>query len=174
MLDSGDFANGTVEAKNSQGVKSVLLMNAVGYDASTLGNHEFDFKDPAVEPMLRAAQFPILSANFVQRKSGKQPDYLQAYRIFDVDGVKYAVVGLGHEYPTNETKEYKILKASKVLKEVLEEVKKQNPDVIVLLDHNSIADDKHGVDSGLLKLATKHSGDINIVLGGHAHKIIQT
>lgn len=173
LLDSGDFANGTVEAKNSQGVKSVLLMNAVGYDASTLGNHEFDFKDPAVEPMLRAAQFPILSANFVQRKSGKQPDYLQAYRIFDVDGVKYAVIGLGHEYPTNETKEYKILKASKVLKEVLEEVKKQNPDVIVLLDHNSIADDKHGVDSGLLKLATKHSGDINIVLGGHAHKIIQ-
>ena len=59
LLDSGDFANGTVEAKNSQGVKSVLLMTAVGYDASTLGNHEFDFKDPAVEPMLRAAAFPI-------------------------------------------------------------------------------------------------------------------
>lgn len=173
LLDSGDFANGTVEAKNSQGVKSVLLMNAVGYDASTLGNHEFDFKDPAVEPMLRAAAFPILSANFVERKSGTQPDYLQAYRIFDVDGVKYAVIGLGHEYPTNDTEQYKILKTSKVLKEVLEEVKKQNPDVVVLLDHNSIADDKHGKDSGLLKLALKHKEDIDIVLGGHAHKIIQ-
>lgn len=173
LLDSGDFANGTVEAKASQGIKSVLLMNAVGYDASTLGNHEFDFKDPAVEPMLRAAEFPILSANFVERKSGSQPDYLQAYRVFDVDGVKVAVIGLGHEYPTNETKQYKILKTSKVLADVLKEVKKQNPDIVVLLDHNSIDDDKHGTDSGLLKLAVKHKDDIDVVLGGHAHKIIQ-
>lgn len=173
LLDSGDFANGTVEAKNSKGIKSVLMMNALGYAASTLGNHEFDFKDPGVEPMLRAAQFPILAANFVDRKTGKQPEYLKSYQIFNVDGVKYAVIGLGHEYPTNETQKFKILKSSKVLDKVLAEVEAQNPDVIVLVDHNSIADDKHGRESTLLKMVTKHNGKINVVLGGHAHKIIQ-
>ena len=66
LLDSGDFSNGTVEAKNSQGLKSVEIMNALKYDAATIGNHEFDFKDAAVAPMLQKAQFAILAANFVQ------------------------------------------------------------------------------------------------------------
>ncbi len=173
LLDSGDFANGTVEAKNSQGVKSVLLMNALGYAASVVGNHEFDFKDAAVEPMFRAAEFPILAVNMKERASGKRPDYIKPYIVKEVDGVKYAVVGLANENPTNETKQYKFYHTFKSLESALEDIKAENPDVIVLLAHNSVADDKHGRQSGLAAIADKLPGRVHIVLGGHAHKIIQ-
>lgn len=173
LLDSGDFANGTVEAKNSKGLKSVVLMNAVGYQASTIGNHEFDFKDPAVEPMIKAAKFPILAANFYERKTDQLPPLVRPYEIYNVGGVKYAVIGMANTGPTQPTKQYKFKKDAKILKETLKKVEAENPDVVVLLDHNSVADDKHGSDSGLLKLATKEPGKIDIVLGGHAHKIIQ-
>ncbi len=173
LLDSGDFANGTAEAKNSKGLKSVSLMNAVGYDATTLGNHEFDFKDKAVEPMIQHMKFPVLAANFFDAKTGKLPPLVLPYKIFEEDGVRFAVIGLANATPGEATKKYTYKKPLRVLKKALKEVEKQNPDVVVVLVHEGLADTKHGTKSYMGKIGKKFGGRVDIVLGGHAHNNIQ-
>ncbi len=173
LLDSGDFSNGTAEAKNSKGIKSVQLMNKLGYQASTIGNHEFDFYDAGVEPMLKAMEFPVLAANFVDAKTGKLPPNVKPYEIFDVDGVKIAVIGLANAHPTRATKQYKFIKPLKALKKVLPEVEAQHPNVVAVIVHDSLQDDKHGMKPYVKQIAQKFKGRVNLVFGGHAHKIIQ-
>ena len=174
LLDSGDFSNGTVEAKNSKGLKSVEIMNALKYDAATIGNHEFDFKDAAVAPMLQKAKFAILAANFVQADARTYPAHVEPYKIFTRNGVKFAVIGLANNHPTQKTERYAFTKPLEALETALTQAEKQKPDVVVVLVHDSVADDKHGAHgSYVAEIAEKFAGRVHVVLGGHAHKIIQ-
>ena len=173
LLDSGDFANGTAEAKRSKGIKSAQIMNKVGYHATTVGNHEFDFKDPAVEPMFMALDFPVLAANFLDAKTKQYPANVKPYQIFDMDGVKVAVIGLANTDPTNASKKYKFKKPLKTLRKVLKEVEAQQPDVVAVIVHDSLKDDKHGTKPYVGEIARKFGGRVHLVFGGHAHKIVQ-
>lgn len=173
LLDSGDFSNGTAEAKRSKGLKSVDLMNKLGYDGATIGNHEFDFKDPGVEPILKKAEFPFLAANLFEKQSGKHPANVKPYQIYEVNDIKIAVIGLANQNPTNKGKLYKITKPLVALERNLKEVEAQKADVVVVLVHDSLQDDKHGVMAYVGEIGRKYSGRVHIVLGGHAHKIFQ-
>lgn len=174
LLDSGDFANGTVETKNSKGLKAVEFMNALKYDASTIGNHEFDFYEDNVPPLFEKAQFAILAANFFEAGTLKRPAHVLPYKIFTRNGVKFAVIGLANNNPTQGTKKYTYTKPLVALENALDEVEKQHPDVVVVIVHDSLADDKHGgAGSYVGDIGRKFSGRVHIVLGGHAHKIFQ-
>ena len=173
LLDSGDFANGTAEAKRSKGIKSALIMNKVGYDATTVGNHEFDFKEGAVEPLFTALHFPVLAANFLDAKTKQYPPNVKPYKIFTVDGVKVAVIGLANTEPTNPTKKYKFTKPLKALRKILPEVEAQHPNIVAVIVHDSLKDDKHGTKPYVGDIAQKFAGRVHLVFGGHAHKIIQ-
>ena len=173
LLDSGDFANGTIEAKKSKGLKSVQLMNKVGYHASTIGNHEFDFKEAAVASLLGEANFPILAANFLDAKTKQYPANVKPYEIFTVDGIKVAVIGLANEDPTNPTKLYKFKNPLKMLRKILPQVEARHPNIVAVIVHDSLKDDKHGTKPYVEKIAHKFGGRVHLVFGGHAHKIIQ-
>lgn len=173
LLDSGDFSNGTVETRNSKGLKAVKLMNRMGYHAATVGNHEFDFKDKGVAPILDEAQFPILASNFFDKTTGKYPAHVAPYKIFDVDGVKTAVIGLANREPTNPAKSYSYGKPLKVLEKTLKEVEGQHPAVVMVIVHDSLKDEKHGTQSYVEEIGRKFGGRVHVVLGGHAHKIFQ-
>ncbi len=173
LLDSGDFANGTAEAKNSKGLKSTALMNAVGYHATTIGNHEFDFYDEGLEPLVQNLKAPVLAANFFERKTGKYPPLVLPYRIFNVDGVDVAVIGLANRTPTNDGKTYKFTNPLSALKKTLADVEKENPDVVVVLVHDGLRDEKHGTQSYVAKIGKKFGGRVHVVLGGHVHNIVQ-
>lgn len=177
LLDSGDFAEGTMETKTSKGLKALALMNAVGYDATTIGNHEFAYKDPGLEPMLQNAKFPVLAANFLETKTDKYPPLVKPYKIFDVDGVSVAVIGLANSNPTNKTKKYKFTKPLPALEKALKEVEAQNPDVVVVIVHDGLRDTKHstkrGAETYLSEIGKKFGGRVNVVFGGHVHSIVQ-
>ena len=174
LLDSGDFANGTVETKNSKGLKAVELMNALKYDASTIGNHEFDFYEDNVPPMLEKAQFAILAANFFEVDTLTRPAHVEPYKIFTRNGVKFAVIGLANNNPTQGTKKYTFTKPLTALENALNEVERQHPSVVVVIVHDSLADDKHGAAGSYVgDIGRKFSGRVHVVLGGHAHKIFQ-
>lgn len=173
LLDSGDFANGTVETRNSKGLKAVQIMNKMGYDATTLGNHEFDFKAANFPPIVAALDFPMLAANFFEKDTQKYPPHILPYTFVEKNGVKFAVIGLGNRTPTNPATGYYFSKPLVALGNALTEVEKQNPDVVIVLVHDSIADDKHGTKSYLADIAKAYGGRVHIVFGGHAHKIVQ-
>lgn len=173
LLDGGDFAEGTVETKNSKGLKAVELMNRMGYHAATLGNHEFAYRDDGLKEMLSRAEFAVLAANFFERESGLRPENTAPYRIFSVNGVKIAVVGLANRNPTVSTKKYTFSKPLEALENALSEAEKQEPSAVVVLVHDSLADDRPGDPNYVGDIGRKYAGRVHAVLGGHAHKVIQ-
>lgn len=170
LLDSGDFTSGTYEAKKSKGADSVDFINRLGYQAVTLGNHENDFKDDALLENIANIRADILAVNAEDVQTKTYPDHIKPYAFYDVNGYKIAVIGVGKEF-SSPSNYIKIRKPRKLLKKAVEEVKEQKPDAIVLLIHDSAKDDKHENSFTTVKL-TKGLG-IDLVLGGHAHKIIQ-
>ena len=73
ILDGGDMFTGTMLADEFQGRLVIEIMNAIGYDAAALGNHEFDYGLEALEARVREADFPILSANVHGVGGGSAP-----------------------------------------------------------------------------------------------------
>ena len=63
ILDAGDISTGTFLADEFKGAPTIQAMNKIGYDAGTIGNHEFDYGQDALRLRLREAKFPVLSAN---------------------------------------------------------------------------------------------------------------
>ena len=173
LLDSGDFANGTIETKQTKGQAAVELMNAVGYDAATVGNHEFDFKDAGLAPLLKKADFAVLAANLREKATGKIPSWAKAYQVFQVGSATVAVIGLANRTPTQPTRQYYFTKPLVALEGALKQVQKEHPDVVVVLLHDSLADYKNGVLPYVGDIAKKYGGRVQVVLGGHAHKIFQ-
>ncbi len=173
LLDSGDFANGSPEAKNSKGEKSVVMFNKLRYHATTIGDHEFDFKEEGLEKILASLTMPVLAANFVFKDTQTYPDHVQPYKIYDVDGVRVAVIGLANATPTKPVTRYEFLDPLKSIERVLPEVEAQNPSLVVVIVHDSVQDDVHNVENYTLDIAHRFPGRIHLVLGGHAHKVIQ-
>ena len=71
LLDAGDFSQGTNLVNYYDGLDAVHFLNAAGYDAVTLGNHEFDFGFDALQQMAQTAEFPILDANIINKETGE-------------------------------------------------------------------------------------------------------
>ncbi len=103
LLDSGDAISGNAYANLNKGVDIIQLMNAAGYDAMALGNHELDYGLSTLFERASEASFPILAANVVWKSSGTP--FLQgvAYNggmnngvsaVFERDGKRIAVFGL--------------------------------------------------------------------------------
>lgn len=172
LLDSGDFANGTAEAKFSRGAKAVQLMNAVGYSAVTIGNHEFDFKDAGITALIQESKFPILAANLREKATGLLPAGVQAARVFNVDGIKVAVIGLANNHPSQSTQKYTFIKPLTALSKALQEVEKQDPAVVIVIVHDSFVDYQHDILPYMGQIAKRFPGRVQVVLGGHAHKIV--
>lgn len=173
LLDSGDFAEGTVETQRSQGLKAVQIMNFLHYDAATVGNHEFAFQDSGFDALLHAADFAVLAANLKDAQTGQYPPDVLPYKMFTVNGVKVAVIGLAHQNPTRKTRKYILSAPFAALKKALAEAEKKHPQVVVVLAHDSLAEDRPGHPFYMGNIGRKLAGRVHVVLGGHAHQILQ-
>ncbi len=100
LLDAGDFSQGTNLVNYYKGLNSIYFMNAAGYDAVSLGNHEFDFGLDSLKAMAEAADFPILDANVISKETGLP--YLDDNEIFNFGDMKVGVFGL--DTPETQTK----------------------------------------------------------------------
>lgn len=173
LLDGGDFTNGTAETRSSKGAKAIELMNALHYDAATIGNHEFDFKDKQLPILFEQAQFPILAANFFEKGTRNYPPHVQPYKIFDVDGIRVAVIGLANTTPTRPTTLYEFADDPlEILAETLEDVQQETPNIVVVLVHDALNDARHNNRSYVADIANRFAGQVHVVLGGHAHQIV--
>ena len=95
LLDAGDHVQGTAYGSMDKGETIVKLMNAAGYDAATLGNHEFDYGMTGAMNVIGWAAYPYLSANFHHEENGVVGEtVLDAYKVFEVGGKKIAFIGI--------------------------------------------------------------------------------
>lgn len=93
IIDGGDSPYNTDLANISLGKSSVDVMNAQGYDATVLGNHDFDYSFENLLSLAERAEYAMLSAN-TYWKDGAYPEQFKGYVIKEVAGVKVAIVGL--------------------------------------------------------------------------------
>lgn len=92
LVDAGDHIQGTAYGSMDEGASIIQLMNAAGYDAATLGNHEFDYGMARTKEIIQEAEFPYLSCNFVSLPTGLK--VLPSTKTFSIGGVRVAFVGI--------------------------------------------------------------------------------
>ena len=109
LVDSGDLFQGTFESNFFEGEPVIAAYNAMGYSASAVGNHEFDYgpvgpssvvRTPGEDPLgalkknVAMAKFPFLAANITEKATGKTPSWLLPYAIVEIGGARIGVIGL--------------------------------------------------------------------------------
>ena len=176
LLDAGDAAMGMPIVNLDKGTNAVTFMNLAGYDAMTLGNHEFDWGSDNMLRLEVLAEFPFLSANVYNTADGT--DFVQPNTIFTMDnGMKIGVFGL----TTPET----LSKANRTLfpglsfmtgdelyacaQAQVDALTADGADLIVCLSHLEIDDESTGIRSTDVIAAVD---GIDVVLDGHSHSVI--
>ena len=175
LFDVGDFLGGAPFAwlaLNGQATE-LTIMQKMGYDAVTIGNHEYDYGSDALAQYLLRAGYPqahqgtvVLASNTEAPATGPltTEDLCRKTGIFELgNGLKVGVFGLiGKEaiLMMGETEGMRFLDQHETARRMVDELKGQGADVIVALSHCGLAEDR--------ELARKVLG-IDIILGGHCH-----
>jgi len=154
-----------VNGKPLAGKQMVAVMNAVGFNYATFGNHEFDLSADEFQQRLQESQFQWLSSN-VRNAEGKPFKGVPEFQILNVKTDKGAVVRVGLIGLTIDSNRQKYVSYLDPIKLAREQVKalKGKVDIIVALTHLSLEQDQ--------KLAATVP-EIDLILGGHEHENIQ-
>ncbi len=96
VLDAGDEFQGSIESNSQKGAPVVQFFNAVGLNAATLGNHEFDFGQDALKLRMSEAQYPYVMSNIVEKATGKRPEFPNTvpHLLLQAGRVKVGIIGL--------------------------------------------------------------------------------
>jgi len=172
LLDAGDIFQGTPEGDLTNGEVVVKVMNELGYDAMTLGNHEFDKGQKQLKKLIEMANFSVLGANVVDKRTKRIVPWLEPYYIKEIDGIKIGVLGLltsAMPYLTmpEVRKGLEFQRETDVAKKYIPELK-QKVDIVVALTHIGLSKDSE--DDLFL---AKNTDGIDIIIGGHTHNFLE-
>ncbi|EJM7851447.1 bifunctional UDP-sugar hydrolase/5'-nucleotidase UshA [Vibrio parahaemolyticus] len=177
LLSGGDINTGVPESDLQDAEPDFKGMSKIGYDAMALGNHEFDNPLDVLFKQQDWANFPMLSANIYDKKTGKR--LFQSYAMFNKQGIKIAVIGLTTEDTAKLGNpefigqvDFRDPKAE--AKELIAELKKtENPDLIFAVTHmGHYENGNRGINApGDVALARYlNEGDLDMIVGGHSQE----
>ncbi|HHC6584489.1 TPA: bifunctional UDP-sugar hydrolase/5'-nucleotidase UshA [Vibrio parahaemolyticus] len=177
LLSGGDINTGVPESDLQDAEPDFKGMSKIGYDAMALGNHEFDNPLDVLFKQQDWANFPMLSANIYDKKTGKR--LFQPYAMFNKQGIKIAVIGLTTEDTAKLGNpefigqvDFRDPKAE--AKELIAALKKtENPDLIFAVTHmGHYENGNRGINApGDVALARYlNEGDLDMIVGGHSQE----
>lgn len=179
LLDGGDIYQGTPVSNLTYGNALRAAFDAMGYDAVSLGNHEFDWDvkayaadEDGTMPAYEIGEFkgdsniPVLAYNLYDADTTNRASFVKDYVIVDKAGVKVALVGYIPDYSmdimTAKIAPYDIDPSIEKLNAKIESiVAAENPDVVVVVAHASPRGLANSVNSEL----------VDLVVGGHSHSV---
>ena len=94
LVDAGDHIQGTAYGSMDDGATIIKLMNEAGYDLATPGNHEFDYGMDRAKAVMKEADFPYISCNWMDLHVGLPVPVLSDIKIFTIGGARIAFVGV--------------------------------------------------------------------------------
>lgn len=97
VISAGDMWQGGVESNLTKGKIIVDAMNYIGFDAMTVGNHEFDWGFDVLEENINLMNFPMLAANAIDKRTNEAFSFFKPYTIVEEKGVKIGIIGTGAE-----------------------------------------------------------------------------
>jgi len=191
ITDAGDFFSGTPVGSMTRGAAMIEFMNAVGYDATVMGNHDFDKSWQAMQEGSGKADFPFLGANIVDIRTGTQPEWLKPWIIKDVKGIKFGIIGIATastpsmSFPSH-IENLEFLPEIPVLRKTVPEVRAAGADVIIVLSHMWLEYEREEsarrlYESGYAQIDSARRGvngmeaaaavpGIDIMFTGHVHR----
>ena len=172
LFDSGDFSQGSSYYTLYKGDVEVDLMNQMGYDAATIGNHEFDFGLENMARLFRRANFPIVCANYDFTGTPVE-GIVKPYVIIRRNGVRIGVFGLSPALKgliaDKNCEGVKFLDPVETAKSVVAELKRKKCDLIICLSHLGWLEGDISDQNFMAQ-----TRDIDLVLGGHSHTYFDT
>ena len=185
LVDAGDHVQGTAYGSMDEGASIIQLMNAAGYDAATPGNHEFDYGMDRAKELMKDADFPYLSCNWMDLRTGLR--VLPSVKVFVRGGVRIAFVGITTpETITKSTPAYFMNKAqNKYIYDILggEDGQKLYSAVQKAIDKAKLAADvviglgHLGVDPSSSPWTSEdviaHTTGFDAFIDGHSHTVME-
>ncbi len=181
VVSSGDFVQGGTLGAVSRGEYVVSLMNLVGYDAVTLGNHEFDYKLARLNELAELMNTKPISCNF--QEIGTSKSYFEPYSIVSYGDVDIAYIGITtpsalsssspaqfkdengeYIYTFNVDTLYDVVQAN------IDSAKEDGADYIIALSHIGYEEDPQYEDARDL---IENTDGFDVVLDGHSHSVIE-
>ena len=175
LLDSGDIFQGTPYFNFYGGELEFKLMSMMGYDASTIGNHDFDNGLEGFLKVLPNAKFPFITSNYDFSNTildGKT----EKYKIFNKDGIKVGIFAVGIELDglvgKKQYKETKYLDPIEIAQQYADFLRKDKKcDLVICLSHigYDYRDEPNKISDKILAAKTDN---IDLILGGHTHTFL--
>jgi len=168
ILSGGDMWTGPAISTWFKGKPMMEVMNAMGYDLSAIGNHEFDFKVEHLNQQLDSINFPLISANIIDKQTGEIPSFAKPYVILESNGVKVGIIGLSSlstpytTFPENVV-DYEFTSYSDAIEKYSGIAKDNGAEVLFIIGH--ICENEM---EELVPVAKKCG--VCLIGGGHCHK----
>ena len=171
LLNAGDVIHGTTFATISKGDSVINVMNQMGFDGMTAGNHDFNYGYQRLVELKNKANFPIFGSNVVNENGD---NILDSDKIVGINGVKVGIFGLATEEtktkssPTN-TEGLSFVNSVESAQNEVANLKNQGADIIICLSH--LGEDKESTETSTL-IAENVEG-IDLIVDGHSHTELQ-
>lgn len=184
ILSAGDMWQGSAESNMTQGLLTTHWMNEVGIAAMTLGNHEYDWGEAAIEANYGLAQFPFLGINVYDRETKQQVSYCQSSMLLDKGEIQIGIIGaMGDCYSSisaDKTRGIYFITGDELTRLVMEEsqlLRSQGADFIVYVIHDGYGESTGGSVTSVRgnRLASYYDTDlsdgyVDLVFEGHTHQ----
>ncbi len=175
FLSAGDMWQGGSASNGTHGRIITDWMNYLGFEAMTLGNHEFDWGVDAIKENVAMAEFPILAINIYDNATGKRADFCQPSVMIERGGAQIGIIGaIGDCYSSisSEMTEGIHFKTGRELTSLVkaesEKLREAGADVIVYLIHDGTTYSNIDV-TDYYDLSLSSGGYVDVVFGGHTH-----
>jgi 5'-nucleotidase len=173
LLDAGDIFQGTPYFNLYKGEPEIKAMSLMGYDAVTMGNHDFDAGVEGFATQLVHARFPVLTANYDFTDTALEGK-TQPYKIFKKGNLKIGIFGLGIQLwglvPQEAFGKTRYLDPIPVANRISSYLKKQkNCDMVICLSHLGYTYNINKVSDCILAKETEY---IDLIIGGHTHTFL--
>ena len=184
VVSCGDYIQGSSLGAISRGEYIIELMNLVGYDAVTLGNHEFDFRLDRLEELVALMATKPVCCNF--QEIGKDTSYFDPYKIVSYGDVDIAYIGIttpstisssspaqfkdengNYKYSFNPTTLYE------VVQENIDAAEAEGAEYIIAISHIGYAEDEIYGDLEDVEDLIKNTDGLDVVLDAHSHSVIE-
>lgn len=171
LLNAGDVIHGTTFATISRGESVIDVMNQMGFDAMTAGNHDFNYGYQRLVELNNRANFPIFAANVINQDGN---NIIDSNSIIDVDGVKVGIFGLATEEtktkssPAN-TEGLTFANSVETAQNEVANLRNQGAQIIICLSH--LGEDKESKETSTM-IAENVEG-IDLIIDGHSHTELQ-
>jgi 2',3'-cyclic-nucleotide 2'-phosphodiesterase (5'-nucleotidase family) len=181
-LDSGDSFEGAPVFNVYKGEVEYRALTELGLDAAVIGNHEFDLGAMNLyDKIVKYARFPVLAANYAFDDPStpgkpKLAEVVQPFQIFDLDGIKVGVIGMGNTdtltsiYEGGNSLGFRPLDANETVSKYVR-LLRPAVDLVVILSHMGL-----DADEGLTQVPDENTtlplDGVDLVLGGHLHIVL--